>query len=273
VQKVAVIMPCFNCQGTVSTAVQSVLSQRFTNLKLYAVDDCSTDGTSKILSRFAKLDDRVVHKTNTMNCGVAYSRNVAMALSREDVVAFIDADDIWSPEKLEKQYALLKRSNDDVVGSHAAYFSFLDKDPLSTCKYRPAKHRVGYLDLLRHNYIGNCTGVYVRSRIREGLFQNEIRHEDYDFWLQVSQHGDIVSAGAQPLAAYRQSINSLSANKLRSQMWHWSVMSKFVPNYAMRLTYFSRHLFEHLYSSTITPLLGDACAPPDWFSSYIYGEK
>lgn len=104
---VSIIMPSWNTSRFIGESIQSVLVQTYTNWELLIVDDCSTDNTDEILQPFLS-DDRIKYFKNQQNCGAALTRNRAMREARGEWIAFLDSDDLWLPEKLEKMIEFMQ---------------------------------------------------------------------------------------------------------------------------------------------------------------------
>ena len=105
---VSIVMPSYNTASYIEKSVQSVINQTYTNWELIIVDDCSTDNTDEVLSKIH--DDRTRYFKNDKNSGAAVSRNKALREARGQWIAFLDSDDLWMPEKLEKQIAFMKKN-------------------------------------------------------------------------------------------------------------------------------------------------------------------
>ena len=103
---VSVIMPSYNTASYIEETVRSVLNQTYTNWELIIVDDCSTDNTDEILDKIS--DDRIRIYKNKKNAGAAVSRNRALREAKGRWIAFLDSDDFWFPDKLEKQLQFMK---------------------------------------------------------------------------------------------------------------------------------------------------------------------
>ena len=127
--KVSVVIPTYQHAHFVAQAISSVLSQTYCDLEVIVVDDGSTDDTQEIVAGFGEQIRVVQHEKNS---GLSAARNTGIQLSRGEYVAFLDADDIWLPEKLEKQIPLFER--DESVGLVSSDMFFLDEDGLKMCK-------------------------------------------------------------------------------------------------------------------------------------------
>ena len=106
---VSIIMPSFNTGKYITETIESVLAQSYKNWELIIVDDCSSDNTDEILSTYLS-DDRIHYLKNEKNSGAAFSRNAALREAKGRWIAFLDSDDLWMPEKLEKQIDFMDRN-------------------------------------------------------------------------------------------------------------------------------------------------------------------
>ena len=100
---VSIIMPTYNCGKFIGRTIESVQAQTYSNWEIIIVDDCSTDGTKEVVEEYAKTDARIKYHALEKNSGAAVARTRAMQLAEGAYMAFLDSDDIWFPEKLEKQ--------------------------------------------------------------------------------------------------------------------------------------------------------------------------
>ena len=107
---VSIIMPSYNTAQYIADSIESVLAQTHENWELLIVDDCSTDNTDEVVAEFS-IDPRIRYLKNAKNSGAAVSRNRALREARGKWIAFLDSDDLWEPEKLEKQIAFMKENN------------------------------------------------------------------------------------------------------------------------------------------------------------------
>ncbi len=100
---VSIITPNYNCKNFIAQTIKSVLSQTYTNWEMLIVDDCSTDGSYEVALEYVSSDKRIKVIRNEKNSGAVVSRNKAIEISNGEFIAFLDSDDLWEPEKLEKQ--------------------------------------------------------------------------------------------------------------------------------------------------------------------------
>lgn len=106
---ISIIMPSYNTAKYINESIRSVINQTYSNWELIIVDDCSSDNTDEIIKNIN--DDRIIYIKNKVNSGAAISRNKALKHAKGKWVAFLDSDDVWLPEKLEKQTKFMKKNN------------------------------------------------------------------------------------------------------------------------------------------------------------------
>lgn len=217
---VSIITPVYNGEKFITQCIESVLNQEYTNWELIIIDDHSIDSTINLIEEYCLKDKRIKIIKNNKNKGVAYSRNQGLISAKGEFIAFLDSDDLWKEEKLEKQIDFMVKNN--------YKFTFCDYDVIDeegiflrkvTCNY----DKVDYKVMLRKNYIG-CLTVIIRSDILKKYSIPQVRHEDYALWLDILEN-DVNNAVnlKENLAYYRISKNSLSANKLKSAIWTWNI--------------------------------------------------
>ena len=107
---VSIIMPTYNCASFIEETIESIQAQTYVRWELLIVDDCSTDNTKEIAAKYMKKDSRIKYQCLEINSGAAAARNVSMKLAKGEYVAFCDSDDLWMPDKLEKQLLFMKRT-------------------------------------------------------------------------------------------------------------------------------------------------------------------
>ena len=208
---VSVVMPAYNCAGSIGDSIESVLCQDVP-LELIVVNDRSPDDLDAVMAKYLD-DDRVVYVTNEKNMGAAQSRNRAMEMARGKYIAFLDSDDQWLPGKLKKQLAALEETGCVLCCTGR---SLMTPEGVDDGRIIPVAEIITYRDLLRHNSIG-CSSVVIRAEAaREFPMGHEDSHEDYIMWLQVlRKYGDARGIN-EPLLRYRLSNTGKSGSKLHS---------------------------------------------------------
>ena len=215
---VSVVMPACNSEGTIAEAIESVMAQSFGDWVLYVVDDGSTDGTVGVVNRMANRDGRIVLVPLAKNVGPARARNIALDLTASEYCAFLDADDVWYPGKLERQLAEMER------GADLCCTSYRRIDEAGRAVGAVAVPRdCSYERLVWDNFIG-CSTVLVRTSALAGRrFSSEWLHEDYVLWLDLLQGGASCTGVRDVLAAHRVRRGSRSRNKLRAARGRWRI--------------------------------------------------
>jgi teichuronic acid biosynthesis glycosyltransferase TuaG len=211
---VSIVMPAYNAAKTIRESIESILAQTVDAWELIVIDDGSKDGTPQILAEFAALDGRIIFLQNERNSGASYTRNRAIALARGEWIAFLDSDDLWKPEKLEKQLALVAEHPDMVICYTAS--AFINDDGKPYDYVMPAIDRLTYKQLLRKNLM-SCSSVMIRASVMKGIkMPNDKMHEDYYVWLNVLRTYGVAYGINEPLLVYRLCENSKSSNRIKS---------------------------------------------------------
>lgn len=208
---VSVIIPVYNCARYIRQAVDSALSQNVA-VEIFIIDDCSQDDLDAAMQKY--VDElRVHYLKNPSHLGVAQTRNRGISLAQGDYVAFLDADDLWAPDKLKKQLVRI-REQGTVICSTAR--ELMKPDGSLTGYIIPARETYTYKDNLRQNHI-NCSSVLMKTEVaREFPMHNDDGHEDYLMWLEVLRKYGRGCAVNEPLLKYRISNQGKSRNKLHS---------------------------------------------------------
>jgi glycosyltransferase involved in cell wall biosynthesis len=213
---VSVIMPAYNVESYVEDAIRSALAQTFKDFELIVVDDGSKDGTAEIVRELARQDDRIT-LVQQSNRGLAGARNSALRASRGEFFALLDSDDLWEPEFLDQQLAILRARPDvDIVTGNGWYLGGIRHGQLA----RPYPDPRPDPDLC--SIIGDEWSVFIMSVVRRrvyttiGPFDEQMRsNEDYDFWLRAALAHCRFARNDRPLGHYRVRTDSLSASNVR----------------------------------------------------------
>lgn len=190
------------------------MAQTWTEFELIVVEDCSQDATAQLVEKLAEEDGRIVLLKNTSNAGASASRNAGVARARGEWIAFLDSDDLWRPEKLERQLALLECRPDAVLGYTAS--AFMDEDGRMYSYVMEAEAETSYAVLLRKNLL-SCSSVMVRRSvmIRHPMGGDRM-HEDYASWLLILRETRCAYGLNEPLLVYRLRKGSKSGSRIRS---------------------------------------------------------
>jgi glycosyltransferase involved in cell wall biosynthesis len=222
--EVSIIMPAHNAAKTIKASVDSVLAQTHTDWKLHVVDDGSTDQTAEIIGTFAQADTRILlHRPGRLGSAGA-ARNHAMAQASSQYLAFLDADDLWLPQKLQRQLACLQSGNAIAVCS--GYHVSADSGRTLSAIRTPPR-RISRRQMLANNKVGCLTMLVDLKRTGTFLMPEGVIHEDYVTWLGLLNDPSLFIEGLQePLAIYSVQPGSLSGNKLRAAGAQWHTYRK-----------------------------------------------
>lgn len=215
-------MPVFNDEDFIKDTISSVLNQTHTNLELIIVEDCSKDNSLKLIKNFT--DKRIRLFQNKTNKGAAYSRNFAIKQAKGDYVAFLDGDDLWEKNKLERQLEFMTSHN--FVFSYTDYF-VIDNDGNLTKTYYTGPKKITHHGFFRMNYVGCLTAMFKRSVFPDLKIPNGIvRRNDYALWLKLSEKCNCYLL-KEKLAKYRQrkSGSITTSNKKNLFFYHWKLFN------------------------------------------------
>lgn len=215
---VSIIMPAYNASKYIDGAVNSAIGQSYHNWELLIVDDASADNTVAIVQELASKDSRIILLRQPQNQGVAKARNLALSNARGKYIAFLDSDDLWMLDKLEKQIRFMEEENVLICCSN--YLRIDENGNVIGSVQPPSKFT--YSALLKSNFIGNLTGIYNAEVLGKQYF-SEFKHEDYVAWLSLIKKAGSARCIAHTLASYRVYSNSISANKIKTISWQWRI--------------------------------------------------
>ena len=218
---VSIITPAFNSEKFIAETIQSVLAQTYQNWELLIVDDCSTDKTAEIISRFQ--DSRIKYFYNSTNKGSAVSRNIALQKASGRWIAFLDSDDLWHPEKLEKQIEFMKKNN-----YRFSYTNYCEIDESSKEKgiLISGPEVITRKMMTAYCWPGCLTVMYDAEFL--GLMQTaDIKiNEEYALWIKISQKTNCYLLN-ENLAKYRRRPKSLSSRSyFKLIKWHYLLFRK-----------------------------------------------
>ena len=218
---VSIVTPIYNSDKYIKTAIDSVQAQTYQNWELILIDDFSQDDTLNILEDIIKNDPRIKLIMLNSNCGSAYARNKGIELAKGRYLAFLDSDDIWRSEKLDKQITFMKKGAYSF--SFTSYNKINDKgDGIGPVLIK--KNVIEYSDLLYTNSIG-CLTVILDLNILGGKKYMPLinMRNDYALWLSLLREGNKAYGMIDILADYRSRKNSLSSNKLQVIKYQWKI--------------------------------------------------
>lgn len=220
--KVSIITPIYNCEKFLPKTIECVINQTYTDWEMLLVDDCSPDNSAEIIKKYAKDDNRIKYFKLDKNSGAAIARNKALGESNGRFIAYLDADDLWKPEKLEKQVEFMLKNNYPFTCTD---YEKIDESGKSLNKIVKIPKKVNY-NLFLRNTIIQTVGVMVDTKLtgKELLKMPNIRRrQDAATWCQLLKNGFDCYEVPENLSYYRVVKNSLSSNKFKAVKtnWYW----------------------------------------------------
>jgi glycosyltransferase involved in cell wall biosynthesis len=222
---ISIIMPNYNTDNYIEEAIISVLHQTYDNWELLIIDDNSTDRSICIINSYAKQDYRIkviqLNKKHDVYC----IRNIGIKLAKGDFIAFLDSDDIWLNNKLEKSVLFALSNNYDFI--YTSYKRYNDKlEPILYDYIVPLK--VSFYDILYTNPISTPTVLINISKIGKYYQPNIYKREDYGLWLNILKNIKYAYGLNESLTIYRIRKNSLSRNKIQVIKYQFYVYKFFL---------------------------------------------
>lgn len=218
---VSIIMPNYNTVKYIEESVLSVLNQTYKEFELIIVDDDSDDESVNLIKNMA--DSRIKLFCLNRNKGAANARNVAIENASGHYIAFMDSDDIWAPEKLDKQIKFM-RNND--VSFLATYYDYVDFKGRNLNRVIKGKLVRNYWQLLK-DCPGNSTIIYDAELLGKTYVPIIKRRNDYLMWLKVIKKAKLIYVIPEVLVHYRVREGSLSRNKINLIKYHWHIYRQY----------------------------------------------
>lgn len=224
-EKVSIITPIYNCEKFLELTIKCVINQTYNNWELLLIDDCSQDNSAKIVKKYEKLDSRIKYIKLKENSGAAIARNEALKNSTGRFVAYLDADDLWKNDKLEKQIQFML---DNKYAFTCTDYEKIDEEGNSLNKIIKIPKKINYNQYLRNTII-QTVGVMVDTKLtgKEVLVMPNIRRrQDAATWCQILKTGYNCYEVPENLSYYRVVGNSLSSNKFKAVKGTWMLYRK-----------------------------------------------
>ncbi len=216
---VSIIMPSYNTASYIAESIQSVIDQTYKDWELIIVDDFSTDKTDEVVKQFS--DERIKYLKNEKNSGAAVSRNTALIEAKGKWIAFLDSDDLWMPDKLEKQIAYMTNN-----GYHFSYTKYeeMNENGQTTGVTVSGPKKITKNGMFNFCWPGCLTVMYDRDYIGDIQIADIKKNNDYAMWLKVCRKADCYLL-EEILAKYRRGrIGSVSTHSVRTMIgWHYKL--------------------------------------------------
>lgn len=218
---ISIITPTWNCALFISETIRSVREQTYQNWEMIISDDCSTDNTKDVIASYLEIDNRIKYICNDKNSGAAITRNNALKVARGKWIAFLDSDDLWMPDKLEKQLKFMVEHN--YYFSYTSYCEINEQSEETGILISGPKH-VTRAGMYAFCWPGCLTVMYNREHV--GLIQiaDIKKNNDYAMWLKVCKKSDCYLLD-ECLAKYRRGrVGSISTHGYATLIkWHYKL--------------------------------------------------
>lgn len=215
---VSIITPTYNCAKFIARTIDSVQAQTYQNWEMIIVDDRSQDNTKEIVEEYIKNDSRIKYHLLAVNSGAAVARTTAMNLAKGSYMAFLDSDDIWMPDKLERQ---IQWMNDNGYAFSCTAYEQIDEEDNLLNRTIKTVRRTDYNRLLLDCPVGNSTVVYDVEKMGKFEVPNIRKRNDDALWLQMLKKEKYIWGMPDVLMKYRIRQNSISSNKFKVIKYHW----------------------------------------------------
>jgi glycosyltransferase involved in cell wall biosynthesis len=246
---ISIIIPVYNGEKTILETIQSVLNQTFKDFEILIINDGSTDSTLEVIASIPNSNIKVFSYPNT---GVSASRNRGIALASGEYISFIDADDLWTPDKLEAQLKALQENPQAAVA-----YSWTDWiDESGTVINGGCHHKISgnvYAHLILADFIGSGSNPLIRkSALLElnGFDQSVPPAEDWDMWLRLAAHY-LFTVVPQAQILYRISHQSASCNVLKMEQSSLKVIQKAIAQSPYPIEHLKSHCLANRYKYLI----------------------
>lgn len=219
---VSIVIPCYNSGNTIEKTIRSVLAQTYQRFEIIVVDDCSRDGSQKTLKQYEADYSQVKCVFCEQNGGAAVARNKGLAVATGQYVAFLDSDDVWVPDKLEKQLVFMKEKK--AAFCYTSY-DVIDADGNRLKNPLKVKECTTYKMLLTKTLIATPTVMIDREMTGDMLMPLRRTGQDYAFWLLLLRRFNAYGM-QETLAHVCRRNNSLSKNKWQNIRDVWEVQTE-----------------------------------------------
>ena len=240
---VSVIIPTYNRAHLIGRAIKSVLNQTYQDFEIIVIDDGSTDDTEEVVRSFPCK--RIIYIKHKKNKGVSLARNTGIKVAKGKYIAFLDSDDEWLPEKLDKQIKVLQNESPEVgvVYSNLCYIDESGKNMNKLLNHK--KEGYIYEDLLGRNYVGAPSTLLIRKECfnQVGLFDDLLNaQEDWDMWIRIAKYYRF-SLIKVPLVKYRKHSDQISKNLSIKIITANRILVKYKDELKKRRGVHSKHYF------------------------------
>lgn len=217
---VSIVTPTYNCAKFIEKTIRSVQAQTYQNWEMIIVDDSSTDDTENVVRSFLERDSRIRYICNLTNSGAAITRNYALREARGRWIAFLDSDDLWMPEKLEKQIEFMLKNN--YAFSYHEYVEIAE-DGKELGVYVSGRKKVGKFGMYACCWPGCLSVMYDTLSVGKIQINDVRKNNDTAIWLKVIQKSDCYLL-KENLGQYRRRKGSITPPSISDRVyWHYKL--------------------------------------------------
>ena len=216
---VSVITPSYNCSKYIGKTIDAIMAQTYKNWELLITDDCSYDNSQDVIMQYVENDSRIKLFVLPQNSGAGAARNNSIKEAKGRYIAFCDSDDIWLPDKLEKQIGFMKEK--DAVFVFGSYYE-CDEDMNRKGIVR-VPEVLSFEEEKHVNQVGTVTVIYDTEKIGKQYMPLIRKSQDWALWLKVMKISKVGYGYQEPCADYRMRPNSNSSNKKKMIKFHAAV--------------------------------------------------
>lgn len=215
---VSVVIPVYNAEKSIEDTIRSIKAQSYSNYEIILVDDGSADKSAEIIEKYICDNIRFLRNDGK---GAALARNKGIEAARGRFISFIDADDLWDPQKLEKQLAFIEKH--DAAFSFTGY-EFADEYGISVNKLVQVPLTITYNQALKNTTIFTSTVIFDMTKLtKEQIYMPNVKSEDTATWWKVLKTGIRAYGLNEGLTLYRRSSGTLSSNKFEAIKRIWNL--------------------------------------------------
>ena len=215
---ISIIVPIYNCRDYIKKTIDSIKKQTLNDFEVLLVNDKSNDGSVSVIKDLIKDDARFKLISLDKNSGAAVARNIGIENAKGQYIAFLDSDDVWHEDKLDKQICFMKENDYDFT--FTSYLKVCDfkefKKPIAK-----AKKKLCYRDLLKANFIGCSTAIYNQETLGKTYMPLMRKRQDYGLWLALLKKTKYAYGLNEVLTTYTVRNDSISSNKLKLIKYNW----------------------------------------------------
>lgn len=221
---VSIIVPVYNAELFLEDTIKTVLNQTYTNWELILINDCSKDNSVNIIKEYQRKDKRIILLNNKKNLKAANTRNKGIEYSHGKYLCYLDADDLWEKDKIEKQVKFMKKN--ECAFSFTGY-EFANSDGKPNGKKVNIPSKINYRQALKNTTIWTTTVMFDMSKLnKEDIYMPDVKSEDTASWWRILKKIEYAYGLNEILSYYRRTEGTLSSNKFVAIKRIWFLYRK-----------------------------------------------